>query len=452
MNTRTLGGLTVLSVIATAGGCANVASVFQDTAPPKPAAVQPTTTAGLPPVPPTPGEVWGKDAKAAVAKTGPANTARAQAVASANSTRPITSGAPTHVDREPVNPYPYTAFADAPIGQAADAVPMGVGPVSQVSFSPVGADFDPVLTPDGKRIVFASTQHRHTADIYVKDVDGSVVTQITSDPADDIMPAVSPDGKFVAFASNRSGNWDVYVAPITGGQAVRVTSDEADELHPSWSPDGTKLVYCRFGDVSSRWELWVTEVRNPTSTQFLGYGTFPRWCPKGGTGAGGADRILFQLGRERGARTFGVWTIDFKDGKAGQATEIAGSATAALINPTWSPDGSMIAYAEVPVEGKDAGSPAATTTQPRLANLWIQNTNGTGKVKITEGTAVALMPAWSTDNRIVFMSPRGGVQNLWSVDAHEAVAMAKGEAAGTATAAAPANGKATAAAEDSADK
>ena len=446
MTTRTL-GLTVLSVTLVAGGCASVASVFQDTAPPKNTTVQPTTSAGMVSGTTTPDGL----PRAATPHTGPSSGTRADAVAKANSPRPITTGASASIDREPVNPYPYADFADAPIGQAAEAVPMGVGPVSQISFSPVGADFDPVVTPDGKKIVFASTQHRHTADIYVKDIEGSVVTQITSDPADDIMPAVSPDGKFVAFSSNRSGNWDVYVAPITGGQAVRVTSDEADELHPSWSPDGTKLVYCRYGDVSARWELWVTEVRNPTSTQFLGYGTFPKWCPKAGTGAGGADRILFQLGRERGARTFGVWTIDFKDGKAGQATEVAGSATAALINPTWSPDGGMIAFAEVPVDGRDAGSASATTMPPKLANLWIQNVNGTGKIKVTEGTAIALMPAWTPDNRIVFMSPRGGVQNLWAVDAQEAVALAKGET-GTATAAAGGNAKAATAAAEDADK
>lgn len=312
------------------------------------------------------------------------------------------------------NPYPFGGFADAPVGLASDAEPMGAAPVQRVSYSPVGSDFDPTLTPDGRRIVFASTQHRHTADIYVKDIDGQVVTQLTNDPADDVMPCVSPDGTMIAFASNRGGNWDVYVMPITGGRAVRVTSDPSDELHPSWSPDGSRLAYCRMGEVSGRWEMWVVGVGASTPTQFIGYGMFPTFCPVPGTGVNGGDRILYQMSRERGSRTFGVWTIDYQDGQAGNATELASSPTSALINPAWSPDGLRIAYAEVPVG--EVNFKAASTATPRAARLWVQNTDGSGRTRLTDNAAVALMPAWGTGNRLVFMSPKGKQENLWLMD------------------------------------
>lgn len=329
-------------------------------------------------------------------------------------------------DHSAANPYPYSGFRDAPHGGAAEGPPMGVGPVQQITFSPVGSDFDPVVTPDGTRLVYASTQHRHTADIYIKDLEGQVVTQLTSDPADDIMPSVSPDGSFIAFASNRAGDWNIYVAPIAGGKAVQITSDPADELHPSWSPDGDRIVYCRFGDVASRWELWVTRVTNPSVTHFIGFGMFPVWAPVAGTGADGADRILFQLTRDRGTRTFGVWTLDYKNGKATNPTELATSATSALINPTWSPDGTRVVYAEVPVNGDES----AVARIPREAQLWVQNLDGTGRTRLTEGRAVALMPAWGRDDRIVFMSPRGGLENIWSLDAAPAI-LAAGPASKT---------------------
>jgi hypothetical protein len=57
-----------------------------------------------------------------------------------------------------------------------------------VSFAMEGADFDPDISPDGRRLVYASTQHRMTSDIYVKTIDSRVVSQLTSDPANDVMP------------------------------------------------------------------------------------------------------------------------------------------------------------------------------------------------------------------------------------------------------------------------
>ncbi|QOJ01487.1 MAG: PD40 domain-containing protein [Phycisphaeraceae bacterium] len=320
------------------------------------------------------------------------------------------------------NPYPFAGFDGVPRGGAAlDPEPMGFGPVQRVTFSRVGADFDPTMTPDGRRLVFASTQHRKTSDIYIKDLGGLVVTQITNDPADDVMPAVSPDGTRIAFASNRGGNWDLYIAPISGGHATRVTSDPADELHPTWSPCGTKLAFCRMGEASSRWELWVTPATAGVATEFLGFGMFPKWCPVSGTGAEGSDRILFQVGRERGSRTFGVWTLDYMDGRAWNATELAGSPTAALINPTWSDDGRRVVFAEVPLDGVTNAASA-----PRVARLWMQNIDGTGRVRLTEGNAVALMPFWGRGDRVVFMSSKDGVENIWSLDAAPAIAAADG--------------------------
>lgn len=303
--------------------------------------------------------------------------------------------------------------------------------ISRVTFSEEGADFDPCISRDGDKLVYASTQHRSTSDLYLKRTNSKVVTQLTSGGSDNVMPELSPDGQRIAFCSNRTGNWDIYVMPATGGQPVQITSDLADELHPSWSPDGSKLVFCRMGEVSGRWEMWVVDVRNPSTTSFIGNGMFPQWCPVAGTGENGADRIAFQLSRERGKRTFGIWTIDFKDNIATNPTQVTAETETALINPTWSPDGAWIAFAEVSLDAADRTTVTlrngrkVTSRLPANATLWMIGADGSGKVCLAGGNGAALMPSWSKNGNIYFVSNRGGFENIWSLNTGAAVTSAR---------------------------
>lgn len=292
--------------------------------------------------------------------------------------------------------------------------------VRQITASYAGADFDPTPTPDGKSLVFASTQHRPTADIYFKPINSSVVTRLTDDPAQDVMPAVSPDGQYVAFCSDRNGSWDIFVMPIDGGKAVQLTSDGAHDLHPSWSPDGTRLAFCRLGQQSGRWEMWVADVTSVNNAQFIGFGLFPQWAPVAGTGANGADQIMFQRSRERGDRAFSVWTIDYQanPGTAGRETEIATAPGSALINPSWSPDGRFIAFAQVPYSEAWASGASA---RPEASVIWMMSVDGTGKVKLTDGRSIDLMPTWSRNNEIFFVSNMGGQEHLWSMELTPAI-------------------------------
>ena len=298
--------------------------------------------------------------------------------------------------------------------------------IRQISFTNDGSDFDPQVSRDGRRLVFASTQHTPTADVYIKDVGSRVLTRLTDDPGQDVMPTISPDGTRIAFTSNRTGSWDIWVMPVNGGKAIQVTSGSSNDLHPSWSPDGQQVVFCRLGQTSGRWELWVADVYDNAATQFIGYGLFPEWCPKEGTGAGGADQILFQRSRERGDRTFAIWTIDFDRGalQAGRETQIASDPDFALINPAWSPAGDRIAYGAVPNPDEWIGSGVGAL--PPSAAIWMVGVDGRGEVPLTSGASIDLMPTWSSAGQVIFVSNRSGVENLWSVDMAPALLAATG--------------------------
>ncbi len=280
----------------------------------------------------------------------------------------------------------------------------GSSNVSQITFASEGACSDPDVDPKGAWIAFASTQHRTTSDIYVKPITGRTLTQVTTDPADDVMPSWHPSGKSMAFASNRGGNWDIFVVSVDGGQPTRVTDEPEPELHPSWSPDGKRLIYCKLGSMSGRWEIWVVEVDNPGVRRFLDYGLFPQWCPDPAR-----PKILLQRARQRGSRYFSVWTVDYVNGDAVHATEIASAGNAAVINPSWSPDGERIVFVTV-VEPEENGESAL-----EQADVWIINLDGSARTNLTNGKFANYQPAWGADGRVYFVSDRTGVENIWSV-------------------------------------
>jgi Tol biopolymer transport system component len=82
-----------------------------------------------------------------------------------------------------------------------------------------GANFAPAWHPDGRRIIFASNWQDpkgRNFDLFLVNVDGSGLEQITSDPTFDGFPMFSPDGRRLVFASNRGaraeGETNVFVA------------------------------------------------------------------------------------------------------------------------------------------------------------------------------------------------------------------------------------------------
>ncbi len=79
----------------------------------------------------------------------------------------------------------------------------GSSSLAQITFATEGACSDPDIESAGRWMIFASTQHRTTSDIYLKSIPGRTLTQLTTDPADDVMPAFHPSGTKIAFASNR---------------------------------------------------------------------------------------------------------------------------------------------------------------------------------------------------------------------------------------------------------
>lgn len=276
--------------------------------------------------------------------------------------------------------------------------------LAQITTVTAGACVDPDVDRTGSWLAFASTMHRSTSDIYMKSVRGETLTQITDDPADDVMPCFSPDGKSIAFASNRTGNWDIFTTTLDGKRTIQITSDNDQELHPTWSPDGRYLAYCKLNSQSTRWEIWTVDVNATGTRDFLCYGLFPQWSPDPAK-----NKILFQRARQRGSRDYGIWTIDVINDQAMYPTEIASAANAALINPAWSPDGNRIVFVSV-VDPSQSSS-----EHPGQSDLWVVNLDGTGRTSLTNGQFANFQPVWAGNGSVFFITDRSGFDNVWAI-------------------------------------
>lgn len=77
---------------------------------------------------------------------------------------------------------------------------------------------DARISPDGSEIVFC-----YKGDIYKVPAQGGTAVQLTTQTSYEANPVWSPDGKQIAFASDRNGNFDLFIMPADGGAARRLT-------------------------------------------------------------------------------------------------------------------------------------------------------------------------------------------------------------------------------------
>lgn len=79
--------------------------------------------------------------------------------------------------------------------------------------------------------------------IFVANVDGSHIKTITENPKYDAEPIVSPDGKQIVFGSQRYGDFDIYIMNSDGSDVRRLTDRVGYDGGPWFSPDGKKIVW-----------------------------------------------------------------------------------------------------------------------------------------------------------------------------------------------------------------
>jgi Tol biopolymer transport system component len=155
----------------------------------------------------------------------------------------------------------------------------------------------PSWSPDGKQLVFISpclgrgeffeTIYNESS-LYLMNVDGSGLKQLTPAPGSDFEPAWSPDGKRIAFTSVREGIRQIYALDVNSLAITLLTNttDAMESSQPAWSPDGKKIAYTvkRVGV----YQVWAMNSDGQEAVQLARSGQnlwdfSPAWAPDGKT-------------------------------------------------------------------------------------------------------------------------------------------------------------------------
>jgi dipeptidyl aminopeptidase/acylaminoacyl peptidase len=257
---------------------------------------------------------------------------------------------------------------------------------------------DPAVSPDNSRI--ASTRGVEPVEVYVSDINGRGVrrlTDATSTFPSSYAPSFSPDSRRIVWNKfgGAEGQDGIYLMDADGGGHRQLTSDGGQD--PVFSPSGAQIAYSVGGhsiavaDADGANSHVILGFQNHATTNPLGHyleqNREPTWAPDG-------SRLAFS----RHTRVDTIDCVPAPPACSGGHTEVAddlysmnadGSDIRQLtsspdvdeLDPSWSPDGSQIAFYRRP-EGRGN----------EFGEVWVMNAEGSGQRRV----ALGANPEWST--------------------------------------------------------
>jgi Tol biopolymer transport system component len=227
------------------------------------------------------------------------------------------------------------------------------------------------------------------------------ILQVTADGTSSVRPAWSPDGGMIAFQTSKDNAYRVYTMAADGSDRKLVSQGNVDDRHPSFSPDG-KMLAVDSGSELKR-EITLIDLATLARTQITqldAFSSFPSWSPDG-------TRLSFYV-YQKG--TLDIYTVN-KDGSKllqmtrNLASETKSQCTFACHAPSWSPDGSRLAYAD--------------GDQTRVYTMRSDDGSDPTKVSVDDPTGRSHFPLYLSDGRVAYVTehinPGQSWTDVWAV-------------------------------------
>jgi len=247
---------------------------------------------------------------------------------------------------------------------------IGCAPKATPTFLPTfipTASSTPSVTPTPvvpKDVMILSIEENGYAHLFAYIPGQLALTRLTSGNWSDIEPAMSPDRKRIAFASNRDGFWNLYTLDIQSGNAVQLTDDHNYNAAPTWSPDLAWIAYETYQN--GNLQIALLSLKNPTQTPVIltddsSTNHSPAWAPDG--------REIAFISNRTGDDD--VWLADLDKTGSDRFTDISQTPQAAESHPVWNSDGTQLAWASFASQNSDNSGIYVWDTSHNLSAQWV---------------------------------------------------------------------------------